>query len=89
MYKAMADTWIRRKIAVINDSGVLQNTTIGKIKKLARQSGLDITTAKGKLEIPADKKKLKEILGFLDNEVYKGSFSKETYTTNSKRKTQR
>jgi len=36
----------------------------------------------------ADKKKLKEILGFLDDEVYKGVFLKETYITNSKRKIQ-
>lgn len=87
-FQSMADTWIRRKIATINDSGVLQNNNASKIKKLAQRCGLDITIENGKLMIPADKKKLKEILGFLDDEVYKGAFSEETYITNSKRKVQ-
>ena len=85
-FQAMADTWIRRKIAAINDSGVLQNNTSAKINRLAQRCGLEITIKNGKLQIPADKKKLKEILGFLDDEVYKGAFSEETYITNSKRK---
>ena len=87
-FQTMADTWIRRKIATINDSGVLQNNSANKIKKLAQRCGLDISIENGKLMIPADKKKLKEILGFLDDEVYKGAFSEETYITNSKRKVQ-
>jgi len=84
----MADTWIRRKIAAINDSDVLQNNTVAKIKKLAQRCRFEINIENGKIEIPVDKKKLKEILGFLDNEVYKGAFSEETYITNSKRKVQ-
>ncbi len=85
-FQSIADTWIRRKIAAINDSGVLKNNTVAKIKKLAQSRGLEITVENNKLIIPADKKKLKEILGFLDDEVYKGAFSEETYITNSKRK---
>lgn len=87
-FKALADTWIRRKIAAINDSGVLKNNTAAKIKKLAASCGLDVTVENKKLVIPTDKKKLKEILGFLDDEVYKGAFTEETYITNSKRKVQ-
>ncbi len=85
---ALADTWIRRKIAVINDSGVLKNNTIAKIKKLAQNCGLQISFENKKLLIPANKKKIKEILSFLDDEVYKGAFTTETYITNSKRKIQ-
>ena len=87
-FQQMADTWIRRKIAAINDSGVLKNNTAAKIKKLAQSCGLEITVTNKKVVIPAEKKKLKEILGFLDDEVYKGAFSEETYITNSKRKVQ-
>lgn len=87
-FQSLADTWIRRKIAAINDSGVLKNNTAAKIKKLAQSCGLEITVENKKLIIPADKKKLKEILGFLDEEVYKGAFTEETYITNSKRKVQ-
>lgn len=88
LFQSMADTWIRRKIAEINDSDVLKNNTAAKIKKLAQHCGLEVNVKNGKLEIPTDKKKLKEILGFLDDEVYKGAFSEETYITNSKRKVQ-
>jgi hypothetical protein len=87
-FQAMADTWIRRKIAAINDSGVLKNNNTAKIKKLAQSCGLEVTVENKKLVIPGDKKKLKEILGFLDDEVYKGAFTEETYITNSKRKVQ-
>ncbi|HPH11015.1 MAG TPA: DUF4868 domain-containing protein [Thermotogota bacterium] len=87
-FQSLADTWIRRKIAAINDSGVLKNNTAAKIKKLAQSCGLEITVENKKLIIPTDKKKLKEILGFLDEEVYKGAFTEETYITNSKRKVQ-
>jgi hypothetical protein len=87
-FQAMADTWVRRKIAAINDSGVLANNTAEKIKRLAESCGLDVTVKNEKLVIPDDKKKLKEILGFLDDEVYKGAFTEETYITNSKRKVQ-
>lgn len=87
-FQSIADTWIRRKIAAINDSGVLNCNTAARIKELAQHCGLEVTVENGKLEIPADKKRLKEILGFLDDEVYKGAFSEETYITNSKRKVQ-
>ena len=84
----MADTWIRRKIAAINDSGVFKNNTAKKIVKLAQNCGLEISAINGKLIIPSDKRKLKEILGFLDDEVYKGAFTQNTYITNSKRRVQ-
>ena len=87
-FQLMADTWIRRKIASINDSGVLKTHTAVKIKKLAQNCGLNLEVENKRIIIPTDKKKLKEILGFLDEEVYKGAFSEVTYITNSKRKVQ-
>ena len=85
-FQSMADTWIRQKIAAINDSGVLRNNTAAKIMKLAQSCGLEVKVVNKKLIIPSDKKKLKEILSFLDDEVYKGAFTEEIYITNSKRK---
>lgn len=87
-FQSMADNSIRRKIAAINDSGVLKNNPATKIMKLAQSCGLELTLENKKLIIPTDKKKLKEILSFLDDEVYKGAFTEETYITNSKRKVQ-
>lgn len=85
-FQSMADNWVRRKIAAINDTGVLENNTAAQIKKLAKSCGLEVVVENKKLVIPSEKKKLKELLGFLDEEVYKGAFTKETYITNSKRK---
>lgn len=86
--QAMADTWVRRKIAMINDSGVLKNNTAEKIRNLAQRCGLVITIEDDKVVLPTEKRKLKEFLGFLDDEVYKGAFTESTYLANSKRKVQ-
>lgn len=81
-----ADTWERRKIASINDSGILQSHTAMKIKSLAQRSGVSISVSNGHIVLPADKKERHIILGFLDEEVYKGAFSETVFQTNSKRK---
>ena len=84
-FKEMANTWIRRKIAMINDSEVLSNYSATKIKGLAKSVGIDISINNKKIVIPNDKEKVKIILGFLDEEAYKGPFSQNTYLANSKR----
>lgn len=84
-FKSMANTWVRRKIAMINDSEVLINYTASEIKSLAKSVGIDITVENKKVVIPNDKEKIKVILGFLDEEAYKGPFSQNTYLANSKR----
>lgn len=88
-FKTMANSWIRRKIALINDSEVLTNYSATKIKSLAKAAGIDITVENKKVLIPNDKEKVKIILGFLDEEAYKGPFSQNTYLANSKRQINR
>lgn len=88
-FKAMANTAIRRKIAMINDSEVLKDHSPKDIKRLAKQTGIDIMVEKGKIIIPNDKEKVKLILGFLDEEAYKGPFSQTTYLANSRRKVEK
>ena len=81
----MADSWIRRKIAMINDSKVLEKFSVADIVKRAAKVGVKIAANGGKIVLPNDKKLVKVILGFLDEEAYKGPFSKNTYLANSKR----
>lgn len=81
----MADTWIRRKIAMINDSKVLTNYTASEIKTIAADTGVSIDIKEEKIVIPNDKETIKVILGFLDEEAYRGPFSQKTYLANSKR----
>jgi hypothetical protein len=85
-FKKMANTVIRRKIAMINDSQVLDQYSASEIKKKARAIGVDVEIKDKKVVIPNDKEKIKVILGFLDEEAYKGPFSQNTYLANSKRK---
>lgn len=84
-FKGMANTWIRRRIAMINDSQVLDNYSAKEIKSRARLVGVDIDVKDKKIIIPNDKEKIKIILGFLDEEAYKGPFSQKTFLANSKR----
>lgn len=81
-----ANTWIRRKIAMINDSDVLVNYKASEIKKLAKDAGITIVVENKKVVIPNDKEQIKVILGFLDEEAYKGPFSRNTFLANSKRR---
>lgn len=84
-FQKMADTWIRRKIAMINDSKVLENYSASDIAKQAENIGVNISIDDNKIILPSDKKQIKVILGFLDEEAYKGPFTQNTYLTNSKR----
>lgn len=81
-----ADTWERRKIASINDSGILQSHTARQIKSLAQKNGVSISISDGHIVLPTDKKERHIVLGFLDEEVYKGAFSETVFQTKSKRK---
>lgn len=85
LFIANANSWIRRKIALINDSGVLNNNTACQIESLAKKIGVSVDVADNKVVIPRDKEQVKIILGFLDEEAYKGPFTKKTFLANSKR----
>jgi len=85
-FEAMANSSMRRKIAAINDSDVLKKYQAIDIKRLAQEAGIAITVKNKKIVIPNDKEQIKVILGFLDEEAYRGPFSQSTYLANSKRK---
>jgi len=87
-FEKMANTSIRRKVAMINDSEVLVNHTASEIKRLAAKAGIDITVKNKQIVIPNSREQIKLILGFLDEEAYKGPFTQATFLANSKRKVQ-
>lgn len=86
VFKDNADSMVRRKIALISDSGIFLKYTVKQIKERAKGFGLHISTVKDKLSLPNDKRELKTILKFLDDEIYRGIFSEEILQTNSKRR---
>ena len=70
---------------MINDSDVLAKYKAAEIKRLADDAGIKIEVENEKIVIPNDKEQIKAILGFLDEEAYKGPFSQNTFLANSKR----
>lgn len=83
-----ADSFVRRKIALIEDSRVLHTYTANIIKEKAAEYSVDIRTVSingmETVSLPSDKKELKEVLKFLDEDIYKGPLTNKTYETNSK-----
>lgn len=76
---------IRKKIATLLDSNVLQNYKVGDIYEKAKSIGISITISDDKIVFPDESDKQKELLQFLLDEIYKGNFSNEVFVTNSKR----
>jgi len=80
-----ADQWTRRKVALILDKGVLNMHTAESIQQQALRYGLPLEVAGSKLMIPSDKKLLKRMLRFLDEDYFTGPLTLGPYVTNSKR----
>ena len=85
-FKTNTDSWVRRKIASVNDSRILEKFSAKEIQKRAIESNLNFIVEDEKVVVPDDKKQLKIMLGFLDEGIFKGIFTEETFITNSKRK---
>lgn len=85
MFKKQSDSRVRKQVASIIDSGILLKYTPKEIEKIGKSTGVKISIKKNKIVIPKEKSQMKVVLGFLDEGVYKGAFSKETFMTNSKR----
>ena len=75
----------RKLIKSIMESKVLEEYKVGQIVEKAQEIGLKLETKDNKIIIPSDKLEIKTVLSFLEDSVFKGSFSEETYETNSKR----
>lgn len=84
-----ADEWTRRKIAFIQDNGILDQVTPKRIASVAKKFGITLSIKKEgqeeRLTFPAEKKALKEILRFLDEDYYVSTLRDRRYVSNSKR----
>jgi hypothetical protein len=82
-----ANSWVRRKVALINDSGVLEKYSASEIKRIAKKhSGLEITVKDKMIVFPDDFEDVKVLLSFLDEESWVGPFTNDTFVSTSKRK---
>lgn len=82
---AMADSQIRRKVALIRGSGILERTPPAKIEETANKYGLPIIVSMGKIQLPAEKSALKAVLKLLDEDYFTSDLTGNRFLTNSKR----
>ncbi len=84
-----ADQWVRRRVALIQDSQVLQKAKPSDIVKKAKEFDIAIETQKVgrqlKIVFPEDKQELKVLLSFLDDNYYVSSLTESKWVANSKR----
>jgi len=85
----VSDTWVRRKFWLIKQSGILERVALADIKLIAAEFGIPVEYAiidgAEHLQLPVDKRQLKTLLRFLDEDYYKSPLSKTNFVTNSKR----
>ncbi|WP_338461919.1 Kiwa anti-phage protein KwaB-like domain-containing protein [Synechococcus elongatus IITB7] len=86
-FKNNADTWIRRKIAIIMGRKILDRVTIETIKDSAvrAQLEIDLCDTGERITIPAEKSRIKQLLRFLDEDLFSGALTGDSFITNSKR----
>lgn len=86
---AVSDTWVRRKVWLIQQSQILQTVPINDIKAVAVEFHIPLETIVDngveKIVLPQSKAELKTILRFLDEDYYKSPLSNTHFITNSKR----
>ncbi|MCY4235730.1 MAG: hypothetical protein OXE74_05440 [Cyanobacteria bacterium MAG CAR2_bin_4] len=75
----------RKLIKSIMESHVLQKYKTEEIIQKAQSIGLELESKEDRIVIPNSKSAIKTVFSFLEDSVFKGSFSEETYETNSKR----
>lgn len=85
----ISDSWIRKKISLIQQSRILETVSIRNIKEVAKQFNIPLQTVTEQgnelIMLPTKKAELKTILRFLDEDYFTSPISKTRYITNSKR----
>ena len=92
-FKSQADSMVRKKIALLQKNNVLKGVSVADIQAVAtnfnsvlpKEHHINIViNSDGKLLIPEDKKQLKELIRFLDEDYVTAPLTKRKCLTNSK-----
>lgn len=85
----VSDTWIRRKLWLIRQSQILEKVSPTDIRAIAAEFQIPVeyeqTGGEERIRLPAERRALKTLLRFLDEDYYKSPLSKTNFLTNSKR----
>ena len=89
-FRATLDSVIRRQIAAILRSEAYMQADWSVVQSAAKSLGLDsvqfASDGSEAIVLPSEKPALKEVLAFMNQDVFTGVLNAETYRTNSKRK---
>lgn len=77
--------WSRKKIALILRGKVLDSMTAKSIRAAAKVVDFEVPMDGDKIKLPNDKKELKELLQFLDEDLYIGPISHRKLLSSGKR----
>ncbi len=84
-----ADAWVRRKVILIQQSGILDYCPASKIAATAKFCDLNLQLAgspgQERLVIPADRQEVKQILRFLDEDYFQSPQSTMKYMSKARR----
>ncbi|WP_417511351.1 Kiwa anti-phage protein KwaB-like domain-containing protein [Methylophaga sp.] len=80
-----SNQWFRKRFAMLADSGVLDNYTALQIQQQSQTYPVNIQIQDNKIIFPADKAEAKQLLLFLNEELFRGAITQTLYETNSKR----
>lgn len=85
LFKANASSTIRKRIAVILDSGILDRYPSDRILEYAQHYDVQLEIdGDGKIVMPTDKKVLKELLDVLDEGYFTSTLSNQRYKSRGK-----
>lgn len=84
-----ADAWVRRKVVLIQQSGILDYCPASKIAATAKFCDLHLqlagTAGQERIMIPADRQEVKQILRFLDEDYFQSPQSTTKYMSKARR----
>jgi hypothetical protein len=84
-----ADPWVRRKVVLIQQSGILDYCTPNRIAATAKFCDLQIQISgmpgQERIVVPADRQEVKQILRFLDEDFFQSPQSIAKYMSKSRR----
>jgi len=81
----LADQWIRRKIKMLASSNMLDTLGAKKVAERAKRFGFAFPVKRSRLVMPEDRKTLKILLKFLDDDYFQSDLSDSQFVVNSKR----
>ncbi|MDE0299009.1 MAG: hypothetical protein OXN17_10280 [Candidatus Poribacteria bacterium] len=80
------DQWTRKRFALLKHSGILDTFSTDEILTRSEGYDIEIQIVKERVVFPSDRRRVKKLLQFLNEELFRGAITNTLYETNSKKK---